>query len=246
VENQYRRAIERRIDTIARLVEKRLEAYLNRHGEEIDELARQDDQQILVNAIEQEIANVRLAIEGEWTKEQTRELAEKTAAQGSTITSQKIKQEMSTLLGYDPVLASRAVAATIDEFTRENVSLITKLSQQTLQSLEGDLIQAVRSGRRASEFEQVVQDRLGVGRRRAALIARDQIGKLNGEITKARHMELGITHYEWSTSNDERVRPEHVALDGQVFSYANPPDEGNPGMPINCRCTAIPVLRPQS
>jgi hypothetical protein len=41
---------------------------------------------------------------------------------------------------------------------------------------------------------------------RAEFIARDQIGKLNGQITQRRMEALGLTMYIWRTSNDERVR----------------------------------------
>lgn len=62
-------------------------------------------------------------------------------------------------------------------------------------------------------------------------------------LTKVRHEELGITHYRWSTSGDERVRDTHIENDGKIFAYDDPPDEtGHPGHDINCRCVAIPVL----
>jgi hypothetical protein len=38
------------------------------------------------------------------------------------------------------------------------------------------------------------------------------------------------------------VRPEHVILHGNIFSYAEPPSEGLPGEPIMCRCSANPVF----
>ena len=38
-------------------------------------------------------------------------------------------------------------------------------------------------------------------------------------MTAERHQRLGIEKFTWDTSGDERVRDEHRALDGQVFSY---------------------------
>ena len=52
--------------------------------------------------------------------------------------------------------------------------------------------------------------------------------------------KLGITHYTWRTSQDERVRHEHVLRDGRRFAWDNPPDDGHPGQPIRCRCVAEP------
>ncbi len=89
----------------------------------------------------------------------------------------------------------------------------------------------------------------GITKRHAALIARDQVMKYNANVTRARHEDAGITSYTWRTSEDERVRPDHEALDGQVFSYADPPvqdeasgETGNPGEGIQCRCTADPII----
>ncbi|STP06298.1 phage Mu protein gp30-like protein [Haemophilus parainfluenzae] len=78
---------------------------------------------------------------------------------------------------------------------------------------------------------------------RAMLIARDQSSKLNAALTRARHEEVGVKKYMWSTSGDERVRASHAEKDGQIFEYANPPaDTGHPGHDVNCRCVQIPVL----
>ena len=72
--------------------------------------------------------------------------------------------------------------------------------------------------------------------------------KYNANVTRARHEDAGIRSYTWRTSEDERVRESHQALDGQVFRYDDPPtdeDSGeavNPGDAIQCRCTADPVI----
>ena len=85
-----------------------------------------------------------------------------------------------------------------------------------------------------------IEARFDVSESRAALIARDQVGKFYGALNRARQEDLGLTHFVWRTANDERVRPEHVRLDGQRFSWSKLPAEGYPGQPINCRCNADP------
>ena len=84
--------------------------------------------------------------------------------------------------------------------------------------------------------------RYRVSKSKAKLIARDQTGKLYGEINQARQDEAGITSYIWRTSMDERVRDEHAEREGQEFEWCAPPDDGHPGIPIQCRCEAEPVL----
>lgn len=44
--------------------------------------------------------------------------------------------------------------------------------------------------------------------------------------------------FEWVTMGDNKVRPAHRALSGKVFKLDNPPSEGMPGEPYNCRCVA--------
>jgi SPP1 gp7 family putative phage head morphogenesis protein len=82
--------------------------------------------------------------------------------------------------------------------------------------------------------------RFEVSESRAALIARDQVGKFYGALNAARQQDVGITHFLWRTANDERVRPEHIELNGERFAWSKPPAEGMPGQPINCRCYADP------
>lgn len=74
-------------------------------------------------------------------------------------------------------------------------------------------------------------------------LTRDQTGKLIGSLNRARQTEVGVSEYIWSTSEDERVRPTHVANNGIRFSWNSPPAvTGHPGEDIQCRCVARAVL----
>lgn len=48
----------------------------------------------------------------------------------------------------------------------------------------------------------------------------------------------GTVYYVWETREDDRVRPEHAAREGQVFKWSDPPAGGNPGSEYGCRCGA--------
>ncbi len=73
-------------------------------------------------------------------------------------------------------------------------------------------------------------------------ITRDQTSKAIGQLTQARHRQLDIEEYDWLTSQDERVRPSHAALNGTRQRWDRPPSVGHPGADIQCRCVAIPVI----
>lgn len=51
-------------------------------------------------------------------------------------------------------------------------------------------------------------------------------------------------YYTWRTAGDDKVRPSHAANEGKVFAWDNPPETGNPGEAINCRCWAEPYHIP--
>ena len=73
-------------------------------------------------------------------------------------------------------------------------------------------------------------------------LTRDQTSKAVGQLTHARHQQLGIQEYTWRTAQDERVRVTHQALEGSRQKWDSPPAVGHPGEDIMCRCVAIPVI----
>lgn len=128
----------------------------------------------------------------------------------------------------------------------ENVDLIKSVQSDMLDDLRSVL--AETDGQSISDIEDALVARGNVPLSRVNLIARDQTLKLNSAITQHRCRAAGIDKYEWSTSLDERVRPGHAALEGQSFSWSDPPetnddgDRNNPGEDFQCRCVACPIL----
>lgn len=62
-----------------------------------------------------------------------------------------------------------------------------------------------------------------------------------GLINQLRQEDLGIERYVWVTQGDPKVRSAHAVLNGEVFSWDHPSEEGHPGQAPNCRCRAVPV-----
>jgi SPP1 gp7 family putative phage head morphogenesis protein len=120
-------------------------------------------------------------------------------------------------LTTDPDLAPKLVA-----FRRQNVGLIRSMAREKVSRVSKILTDA-GSGTRVETIARRIQDEADASPARAALIARDQVLKLNAEVTQARHEALGLTEYIWRTSKDERVRKEHKLLDGKRFRYDDPP-----------------------
>lgn len=159
----------------------------------------------------------------------------------------QIQRQAKSALGIDVHTMDTNIPDLIDHFVSENVSLIKSLGNRTMDDVEKIVTRAITSGRETDDVTNDINERFNIGERHARLIARDQIGKLNGQIRATRHQELGLRRFIWRTVGDDRVRDEHEELEAQSeaqpFSYNDPPEEGLPGEPICCRCQDEPVYQ---
>lgn len=139
-----------------------------------------------------------------------------------------------------------AVEPLIQSFVTKNTLLIKSQASQTVAGVK-QLIEG-RIGSRHEDLAAEIEQLFGVQRSKARFIARDQVLKLNGQITQASQQSVGIEEYEWSTSQDENVRETHDDLDGTIQRWDTPPqvsDDGrheHPGGDYQCRCVAVPRL----
>jgi SPP1 gp7 family putative phage head morphogenesis protein len=163
----------------------------------------------------------------------------------------KKNRQAMNLIGIDVTDAAAGVEGEMVARRAENVRLVQGAVDDWYDDLRDTLDDTV--GLRHEEVAKVIQDRNDVSESRAQLIARDQVGKWNAGLNQARQQAAGVTHATWSTSKDERVRPEHVALEGEVFAWDDGidadqasdsgEDEGTvPGEAVNCRCISVPLL----
>jgi len=124
----------------------------------------------------------------------------------------------------------------------QNLSLIKSIDQRTLESirysLSRNIIKAVDKEMLVEELTDSIKHMANVNENRAALIACDQVGKLNGQLAQLQQMDLGNKYYKWITMDDGRVRTDHKKRHGKVFAWDDPPDDGHPGWAIRCRCSA--------
>lgn len=126
-----------------------------------------------------------------------------------------------------------------------NAALIKGLTDDAVNRIQAIVTNAVINGRSAKDLKAELTKQFQFSDRRARLIARDQIAKLNSDLNRIRHQQAGVTEYRWRTSHDERVRPLHQKLDGTVYKYGEPTgaEQGlPPGQPINCRCIAQGIV----
>ena len=137
--------------------------------------------------------------------------------------------------------------AILANWSHNNSLLIKDIPHKTSLQISEQVTQALIEGQNPSDTYQaildIMKDRTDVSDSRARLIARDQVSKLNGNLTMERQIDLGVDSYIWNTVGDERVRETHADNEGQTFTWDNPPVEtGHPGEDYQCRCWAEPIL----
>lgn len=161
------------------------------------------------------------------------------------------------------------VAEALKLWADQNFELIRSLSDSYIGKVNNLVTTGVQKGTRYTDIMTALRamDET-MTHNRAKLIARDQVGKLNGQLSKSRQWDAGISDYTWSTSGDERVRgnpkgpfkraiPSHFVMDGIVCNWRDSSvylsgghwvprtgimPQAIPGEGICCRCTAIPYM----
>lgn len=124
----------------------------------------------------------------------------------------------------------------------KNAALIKGFSDDMAVRVQRMVLDAVISGRPAAELRKDLTKQFQIGDRRAQLIARTEMAKINAEMNMLRQQQAGVTSYVYRTSADERVRATHAAHEGKTFSWKEPPSTGHPGTEPNCRCIAQAIV----
>lgn len=174
------------------------------------------------------------------------------ATVGETVTDPNVLRARFGM-GIDVYRAEPWLAARQANWVAQNTALIKTIPERYLSDIENIVRTGVIQGLSPKTLAEQIKASAGVADRRAKIIARDQIGKANAELTQYRQKEVGVRKYKWVTAHDERVRgnpygrypkarPSHYARDGKEFEWDNPPQGGHPGMAILCRCHASPVF----
>lgn len=141
--------------------------------------------------------------------------------------------------GMLPFGAVDGLQGQLDDFTRQNVQLIRSIGDDAAMNIERLVQDAVSRGTSTRALAKQISEQAGIAKRRAATIARDQVGKLNGNISRVRMSQAGMNKYKWQTMEDKRVRPKHVALNGEIRTWEQSPI---PGEEILCRCSPMSIF----
>ena len=142
-------------------------------------------------------------------------------------------------------------------WVEDNYTLITSNAKNYVSKINTLTEQAIVNGMSPGQLKkEIFAATESLSDKHCRLLARDQMGKLNGQITQAQMEEIGLDMYVWSTAFDDRVRDSHAVMEGllcrwddaSVCSYdggktwVSRPSNAvqlHPGQDIQCRCVGL-------
>lgn len=145
----------------------------------------------------------------------------------------------------------------IDRWAERNVGFVRSIPQESLGALRQLVQDAYYEEWGTTKLRNEISKAFGVSKKKAKMLAVDQMGTLCSQITRKQQTDAGITHYRWKSRNDNRVRESHRLYNGKIFSWDEPPPSWymtksrgrvytgrwcHPGEDYCCRCMAIPVF----
>lgn len=193
-----------------------------------------------------------------WVNNQLELLYNKIASEfvyeGNRINRDKFNKQMKSL-GVNSLTDSPELTDYLKACIKSNVSLIRSIPEKYLNNVENLIYESTRAGLSVSYIEKQLLQTYDISKKHAKLIARDQTGKLSGQLNKIRQKSLGFKYFKWITSQDGRVRHRHIVISKTDTDYGigtyrwdHLPlsDKGvpiAPGDDYQCRCVAIPVTQ---
>ena len=155
-------------------------------------------------------------------------------------------------LAVPPDLQESTRKAIAEGYTKNLDRCIKDFVEERIPVLRQRVQENIFAGARTDKLAKVLQAEFGVSKRKAAFLAEQETSLLVAQYRKARYTRIGSRRYVWITGHDGRVRPDHAALNGQVFFWDQPPvtnratgARNNPGEDFGCRCRGRAILNIQ-
>lgn len=153
----------------------------------------------------------------------------------------QIRRAFEPIPGINPI-ADEAIEDLLRAALRESVGKITTIRTGLFEEITDTIMAAFARGARPETVAKEIGQRWGVAASRIKFVVRNELGNLNAKVNERRQVSVGVTHYFWETSKDEKVRPTHQELQGVRIAWNAPPAVGHPGADFNCRCRPRPDL----
>jgi len=143
----------------------------------------------------------------------------------------------------------------VDFLEMEATKYIAGINETTRRALQAELAEGVEAGESIPELAKRVSAVFEQAKGpRSTVIARTEVVRASNFGNFEAMRQAAVEQKEWLATRDERVRDEHLAMDGQVKPVDQPfvapsgqeamypGDFGVAGLDVNCRCTVLPVV----
>lgn len=188
---------------------------------------------------------------GRWVKQMIGSVnnTSKKNTQRAVTKAYKKKNRRAEVPDFEPLFTDKKLHPFFQNMIDENVGLIRSVHEDKMEALKTKLTFLITKDASHKDIAKELQENFGFAKNKASLIARDQVGKLNGQLAQYRQQQLGGSRYIWHNVHDSRVagnpsgkypkaEPSHWAREGKIYSWSKPPKGGHPGQRPRCRCWA--------
>ncbi len=254
----YPHSVEREYQRLTNAYTKLLNDTLKKHLPEIraaasrEEATRHDDIGDLVSIVQRAFTDMGVELDDNTRRFGLRQKVERMAHLTRKLSIQEWKRAVHATLGIDILddyYLGEFYREALGRWVDQNVNLISTIPKKSLGHMQNIVLDGFRNGESTKSIIQKIQKVYGDSKSHARLIARDQIAKLNGELSKKQQEDAGVEEYEWSDSGDGRVRYSHKHLNGKRCKWSDPPivdaktgRRCHPGQDYQCRCVGLPVF----
>lgn len=180
------------------------------------------------------------------------------------------KSESQLGVNINNILKENDIEDMITLQIQKQMSLIKSIPEEFLKEVEIIITNGLSEGLRHEEIARRlkgvknISSTFGKLDNRVKMIARNEIGNINGALNKARQQNAGIDYYQWDTSGDESVRDSHKVMNNKYCKwndatvYADNLEDiknnkwkkrssiggvqHHPAMDYNCRCVSLAVI----
>lgn len=258
-EREFRRITGTYMKLLNEELKKKLPAMMAEYRRERHGDSHFDDNQDLDAKLRLLLQDVAAALEKRIAEYGLDQKVEQIAKMTKNVSIREWKRAVKETLGIDLLddyYKGEFYEEAIRRWIAENVLLIKSIPSETLGEMRQIILGSYIKGSSIRDIQKAIQEQYDTSRRKAQLLARDQVATLNAQLTKMQQQDAGCKKYRWSDSRDGRVRDCHRELNGKVFSWDNPPEmwyetkkgrvytgrRCHPGEDYCCRCVAIPVF----
>lgn len=154
-------------------------------------------------------------------------------------------------------IAKNKIGFEINDITKalieENILLIKSIPEKYFFDIRQAVFDVLINGKGVNELIAYFEKYKNITKKRARLIAGDQIRKAYTALIKAKMIEHGLDKFQWIyTYESITPRKLHIKLNNTICSISDPPIienknnkiiKGLPGQLINCKCKMRPVIR---